>query len=373
VVISPPPFEEIHYSIVRNDLELFLELVVKGTETTKKIFGWSLLHFTVFMGNLQMSRILIDHGVSIYDYCDLGYTPLHLAVIYKHPDIVELILKVDEANRQVMTLQDLCIINLHDQAYPFDKLPEDLPVYLKNNLVNRILGGEMNEALFGTHYPLLLACLSYDERVIHILIDHGAVVNITLPDTQETPLHLVKSSDLARLLIKKNCNINAQDIQHNTPLHIACSNGNLDLVKTLLQSDADPEIQNENHETPIFCAIKSVSNDVCGYLLDKNINILQRDRCGRTLLHISVEHLHLDLIYKLVSFRKIPLSSTDDKGRTVLDYIDALPHQHYQNRKAQLYSIFSSLNKQTSPSNDIQRLDTFTKILNEQESNKRMY
>ena len=78
----PSPYKEIY------DWDYFAEI----TDTP--------LHSAAKTGNIDLARSLIEHGASIDWCCCSCVTPLHDAIINKHPEIVDLLLKAG-ANTEI--------------------------------------------------------------------------------------------------------------------------------------------------------------------------------------------------------------------------------------------------------------------------------
>tara|TARA_R110002050_G_scaffold81205_6_gene173601 strand:+ start:2100 stop:2486 length:387 start_codon:yes stop_codon:yes gene_type:complete len=73
---------------------------------------------------------------------------------------------------------------------------------------------------------------------------------------------------LSKLLKKKAVSINHQDSDNlQTPLHVACIEGRLDLVKVLLKAGAQPNIRDSSGWTPLHCAAKQGHLRICEALL----------------------------------------------------------------------------------------------------------
>jgi ankyrin repeat protein len=75
----------------------------------------------------------------------------------------------------------------------------------------------------------------------------------------------------------------------NTPLHVACENGNLDCVGILLQSRSKGGINNGNKDksTPLHLACQSGRRDVVTFLLENGASINQGDKKETTPLFES--------------------------------------------------------------------------------------
>ena len=64
-----------------------------------------------------------------------------------------------------------------------------------------------------------------------------------------------------KYLLTKETDVNAKNINNQTPLHIACLNKSEKLVELLLEFGADFESKNLDGDTPPFLAVK-VKNHV---------------------------------------------------------------------------------------------------------------
>ncbi|OHS99173.1 hypothetical protein TRFO_34409 [Tritrichomonas foetus] len=100
---------------------------------------------------------------------------------------------------------------------------------------------------------LNLACKYEQHNMIDILIENNADVNTT-DKYKNTPLHYSSAGKnvhiVENLLKQPTININAQNENLETALHIAAKNGYLDIVKILQEHGANVNIKNKNHKTP---------------------------------------------------------------------------------------------------------------------------
>ena len=88
----------------------------------------------------------------------------------------------------------------------------------------------------------------------------------------------VKHKEIAEILIKNGANINAQDKDGNTALHIAALTGNTRLVKKLIEKyHANTLIQNNNKDLPMHLAMQNPNFEVLKLLQTHGTPIFQEN------------------------------------------------------------------------------------------------
>ena len=108
--------------------------------------------------------------------------------------------------------------------------------------------------------PLFLSVKNKHEQLIKLLIENEADVRIGYKENSTERFYLVRGKNRGRaawhyiageqvnepeiidLLVKSGANVNAQDAEGFTPLHMAAIHGNLKIVKKLVDLDADVNI-----------------------------------------------------------------------------------------------------------------------------------
>ena len=92
-----------------------------------------------------------------------------------------------------------------------------------------------------------------------------------------------------------NLNINVQDIDGDTPLHIAVFMANYDIIKILLDYNANVDITDKWGQTPLhrlyFCLKSNNILKILQLLINHNCNFNKQDKNGNTILHLSLKQI----------------------------------------------------------------------------------
>ena len=93
-------------------------------------------------------------------------------------------------------------------------------------------------------------------------------------DTENTPLHIAcmngdSSLNIVRYLIEQNANVNATNINRETPLHISASNGFTRLTQELLRRKVNVDVEDISGRTPLVCAAMSNQEPLISLLLPR--------------------------------------------------------------------------------------------------------
>lgn len=139
----------------------------------------------------------------------------------------------------------------------------------------------------------------------------------------------------------KNININQQDKDGDTPLHIAIFLANFKIVKILLENNADPLIIDKWGQTPLHRICFSISDPKTNEIVDifiqkdkvENLDLFNiQDNYGNTILHSVLKHIiknktaltdnHKIIINKINKLTNNKLKNID--GQTINDLINQI-------------------------------------------------
>ncbi|KAJ3376336.1 hypothetical protein HDU84_000354 [Entophlyctis sp. JEL0112] len=139
--------------------------------------------------------------------------------------------------------------------------------------------------------------------VVKWLVDHGANVNAENVN-KATPLHIASQNghlEVVKWLVDHGANVNAENVQKATLLHIASQNGHLEVVKWLVDHGANVNAENVNKWTPLHIASSNGHLEVVKWLVDHGANVNAENIQKATPLHIASENGHLEVVKWLVN------------------------------------------------------------------------
>ena len=138
--------------------------------------------------------------------------------------------------------------------------------------------------------PIHDACVDGKIGKVRAFLADGENVNIQNRRFHQTPLHIAiynEHNDIAKLLIEKGADVNAEMINGQTPLFLAAYFGDLDLVKLLIKKGADVKHQDKKGNTPLHKAAEGGNAEVIKLLLSYDVDINAQNIDGDTPLHIA--------------------------------------------------------------------------------------
>lgn len=196
-------------------------------------YGATAIDIVIQNKNVNLLKLLFEHGAKVDTWSGLGEYPLHSAVHVK----------------------DLSITT-----------------FLLNNKANPNVSNAMQNT------PLHLAAGIGNIEILQLLLDKGGNPN-ALNYEQDSPLHAASNAEVAEILLKNNAEIDAKNKDEDTPLHVAARKGNIEVVQALVKNGANINAINGRGETPlvvmIYKAVKDwhISTDMLNMLCTKETKL----------------------------------------------------------------------------------------------------
>ncbi|XP_065343666.1 uncharacterized protein LOC135941846 [Cloeon dipterum] len=368
----------LHFA-ARYNPELSQTLLDHGADVnSKEIDAWTPLHFAARY-NPDLSQTLLDHGAYVNSNTKMGSSPLHFAARY-NPELSQKLLDhgadVYLENREGWTALHVAArynpklaLKLIDHAIDADileskfknewtalhlameincpesvqKLPgKGADVNLQNGdgskalqlakvqnyraLEEMLLDQRIFKSLkltTGTS-ALTLAIESNNLTVAENLINNGGDLTVRDKNGRNILLHALKNFEMVKYLHEKNGELVKQVTNDgSTYLHLAIDNDDcpFEVILWLIEEiKIDANATNEFGETAFMMACSKNRSDVVEYLLtNKDIDLSNKDRGGRTALHHAVTSGCVDLVQNLLD-RGADLRKKDDENRNVMFY-----------------------------------------------------
>ena len=261
----------------------------------KNKFGWTMLHHAANAGDVEMIKLLLDHGADPNTPATWqGQTPLHIVFdsylkTRKHTPAVE---------RACVEIACLLIdhgadVNAIDHKYrePIGYLISNASgkvcrAILQDARVKKDIRMNIRKTLNAFLWTnMKLGVISEIQRVLAAGAD---------PDTRNhlgrTPLHWAAMKgrvDIARILLDAHAETNAQfPANGSTPLHYACMKGSRAFAALCIDHGADVNARDNNSETPFHHACRWNFPNLARLLIENGAKLTARTSNGHTGLDL---------------------------------------------------------------------------------------
>lgn len=211
-----------------NRLNIVKLLLEKGANPNIRPdnYGATAIDIVIQNKNLDLLKLLFDHGAKVDTCSGWGEYPLHSAV----------------------RTQDLSII-----------------MFLLNNKA------DPNVANTKQYTSVHLAAGTGNAKILQLLLEKNGDPN-AVDYEQNSPLHDASNAQVVEILLKHKAEIDAKNKDGETPLHVAAREGNFDVIQALVKNKANISATNKKGEMPLVLAIYKAACDQCDW--SKNMDIL---------------------------------------------------------------------------------------------------
>uniref|UniRef100_A0A8D0GVB4 RING-type E3 ubiquitin transferase n=1 Tax=Sphenodon punctatus TaxID=8508 RepID=A0A8D0GVB4_SPHPU len=204
----------LHYAAFGNQAEVASVLVSKGANTDLlNNAKCTALYVAVNKGFTEVVRVLCEHNCDVNFPDSYGDTPLHYAITADSKSIIEILTEVPNID---FTVQNRPGFNLlHHSALKGNKLAIKKILARARQLVD----AKKEDGFTALH----LAALNNHKEAAEILIKEGRCDVNLKNNRNQTPLHLAVTQghmELVQLLVSEGCDVNAEDEDGDTAMHI---------------------------------------------------------------------------------------------------------------------------------------------------------
>uniref|UniRef100_A0A4W6F8Y8 Protein phosphatase 1 regulatory subunit 16A n=1 Tax=Lates calcarifer TaxID=8187 RepID=A0A4W6F8Y8_LATCA len=264
----------------RNDLEEVRELLNSGVSPDLvNEDGLTALHQCCIDDFVEIVQCLLDAGACV-NACDSElWTPLHAAATCGHTGLVQLLIQAGA---------DLLAVNA-DGNMPYDLCEDEATLELL----------EMVMAEQGVTQERIDECRGAKEAAmladIRALVQSGADLN-TQDDNGATLLHIASANgyiSVAELLLENRAQVEVKDSDGWTPLHAASCWGQIQMVELLVAHGASLDTKSVLEETPLdVCMDEEVRAKLMDLKHKHDAIMKSQDRQKGTLQRRAIQHRH---------------------------------------------------------------------------------
>lgn len=265
------------------------------------------LHYSILYNNIETLNILLDIDSNINNINNEGNTPLHLAVNNNNNNIINLLLKKKNINVNLLNNQGLSVlhiaiikryidilkifiydkrfnINIVELKYNMTPLMYLLDINYLNIIIEMLNNGALlnYQDIYGNN--ILHHCLFENKLDMYLFLKNyknNKIIDNQINIKGSTPLHLLlekfNNTDIDLNNIIMNTNINLQDNNGNTCMHLLCKYNLWFKIKNILiKKKIDIFIYNLNNETPLSYINKENNKEFINMITLSYFNYLKK-------------------------------------------------------------------------------------------------
>lgn len=223
------------------------------------------IHESCKTGNIRELNQWLSLGVDLNQKDDNGYAPLHHACEYGHEEVVRKPLdrkaKVNLLTKAPLLSPMACLV----LGRLNDRLSEPEMVRIIGTL--KMAGGDINPTSDEAVPPVKAVITRGNMQHLDFFMSLHVFIFVVDSDKRSMLHHIAlnpneNSVAIVEMLVERGLDVNAQDCDGNTPLHLALLPFQKDVAKHLMDSGADTEIKNWKGISPH----KMVQQDIVNFL-----------------------------------------------------------------------------------------------------------
>ncbi|XP_067217780.1 transient receptor potential cation channel, subfamily N, member 1 [Chanodichthys erythropterus] len=324
----------LHICCRRKDVEMAKVLVEFGAHPDSQNNEWQTpLHIAALEGDENMLKFLYLCKASPNILDKMDRSPLHIAAEQGHTNVVEILTEKFKSCVLARTKDGSTLLHIASQcghpATALLLLRKGVPLYMPNKsgavclhaaakrghtaVVKALLqkGANVDATAKDGQTALHIAVENCKPQVVQMLLGFGAHVQLKGGKAQETPLHIaarVKDGvRVAEMLLKSGADVNAEQENGETAMHVAARHGALQMIQALIQEGGDVTWKSKVDENSLHVAVRHCHAHVVKEILNSLTNERSREEAelcvregnqnGETPLHLAAE-LRRDTVHK---------------------------------------------------------------------------
>ena len=339
-------FTPLHRAIWNRKVEVAKLLISKGANI-EAVAKQDLrpIHVAILCGSLELMEILIKNGATVDAQVSIGSTNRHIDTTVQPPSKVKskrslkltpLHLTVSLSSMRGLFKVGSKIENVWSSMINGSKKQNcsyEVLEKVRIKMVQLLLKNDakIEEVTDLKQTPLLLAAKNGFFEIGKFLIQHGANVNVKdhqeftplhhaimstqiefaklllnngslveTPGNGNQPIHEARNIEALRLLIDHGANVNAKDLQSNSPIDSAMKRDAVDVLKLLIEKGANIDSIGEDGKSPLLSAIEGNCIEVAKFLCANGANV-NIDIDGKTPLIFAIENKNVEIAKVLIA------------------------------------------------------------------------
>ncbi|XP_066571914.1 transient receptor potential cation channel, subfamily N, member 1 [Amia ocellicauda] len=316
----------LHVCCRRKDVEMAKLLMEYGASVDfQNDEGQTALHVAAWEGDEAMLKYFYQCKANPNIVDKMDRSPLHIAAERGHSNVVEVLTEKFRSNVLARTKDGSTLMHIAshcghpETALTF--LKKGVPLHMPNKtgavclhtaakrghtaVVKALLqkGAHVDATTKDSYTALHIAVQSCKPLVVQTLLGFGAQVQLKGGKAGETPLHIaarVKEGEkAAEMLLKSGADVNDEQENGETAMHIAARHGSLRMMQALIEEAGDLTWKSKAGENPLHIAVRHchahVVQEILTYLDSERSPgeavtcVSQDNQDGETPLHLAAE------------------------------------------------------------------------------------
>ena len=256
------------------------------------------LHYACGAGALDVVKMLVEAGAGVRDTDDGGETCLSSATYTGHTETVRYLVGLFQV--EVNHRDDESFTALHSASEHTDVVQVLIDA-----------GADIEAMNFEDRSPLQWACITGVLDVVKVLVRAGAGVCVTDSRGSACLAHAAykgRTEIVRYLLCLPEVDVNRRNDYHDTALQEAVDMKRTEVVQVLIDAGADVDTQNNEGRSPLHVSCKSGELDIVKMLVRAGAGVRATDNQGCTCLMLAAWQGHTDIVRYLVGLPEVDVN-----------------------------------------------------------------